>query len=56
MRCLEPAEPVFEVDAREVFQPGGGEELGSPYLAEDEELASRGVGPRRAGAGAARAS
>jgi uncharacterized protein len=38
MRCLEPAEPVFEVDAREVAQPGGGEELSSPYLAEDEVL------------------
>src|SRR3954452_6958160 len=25
MRCLEPAESEFEVDAREVFQPGGGE-------------------------------
>jgi uncharacterized protein len=38
MRCLEPAEPVFEVDALEVAQPGGGEELSSPYLAEDEVL------------------
>jgi uncharacterized protein len=38
MRCLEPAEPVFDVDAREVFQPGGGDELSSPYLAEDEVL------------------
>ena len=38
MRCLEPAEPEFEVDAREVSQPGGGEELSSPYVA-DEELA-----------------
>lgn len=37
MRCLAPAEPTFEVDAREVDQPGGGEELDSPYLA-DEEL------------------
>jgi DUF177 domain-containing protein len=36
MRCLEPAAPSFEVDAREVSQPGGGEELSSPYLAEDE--------------------
>ncbi len=32
MRCLGPAEPVFEVDAREVSQPGGGEELQSPYV------------------------
>ena len=38
MRCLEPAAPRFDVDAREVFQPGGGEELSSPYLAEDGEL------------------
>jgi uncharacterized protein len=32
MSCLEPATPVFEVDAREVSQPGGIEELDSPYL------------------------
>jgi uncharacterized protein len=32
MRCLEPASPVFSVDAREVSQPGEGEELESPYL------------------------
>ena len=33
MRCLEPARPVFEVDAREVSQPGGeADELDSPYL------------------------
>jgi uncharacterized protein len=38
MRCLEPASPVFEVDAREVAQPGGGEELSSPYLGDDEVL------------------
>src|SRR5439155_11633254 len=38
MRCLEAAFPVFEVDAREVSQPGGGEELSSPYLADDGEL------------------
>ena len=38
MRCLESAEPEFEVDAREVLQPGGGEELSSPYLDADEEL------------------
>jgi len=38
MRCLEPAAPAFEVDAREISQPGGGEELSSPYV-EDEELA-----------------
>jgi DUF177 domain-containing protein len=34
MRCLEPATPIFEIDAREVDQPGGGEELSSPYLAD----------------------
>lgn len=32
MRCLEPAAPTFEVDAREISQPGGGEELDSPYV------------------------
>jgi uncharacterized protein len=35
MRCLEPAEPAISVDAREVDQPGGGEELSSPYVADD---------------------
>jgi uncharacterized protein len=32
MRCLEAASPVFGVDAREVSQPGEGEELESPYV------------------------
>ena len=32
MRCLEPAAPAFAVDAREVSQPGEGEELESPYV------------------------
>jgi uncharacterized protein len=32
MRCLEPAAPAFAVDAREVSQPGAGDELQSPYL------------------------
>lgn len=32
MRCLEPATPVFEVDAREFSQPGEVDELDSPYL------------------------
>jgi uncharacterized protein len=32
MRCLEPASPTISVDAREVDQPGGGEELTSPYV------------------------
>jgi uncharacterized protein len=36
MRCLEPAAPVTEVDVREVHQPGGGEELTSPYVHDDE--------------------
>ena len=36
MRCLEPAEPHFEVDAREVSQPDGGEELSSPYVVKEE--------------------
>ena len=39
MRCLEPAGPTFEVDAREVSLPGGGEELESPYVSSEEELA-----------------
>jgi uncharacterized protein len=38
MRCLEPAALQFEVDAREVHQPAGGEELVSPYVNADEEL------------------
>ena len=38
MRCLEPANPSFEVDAREVHQPMGGEDLVSPYINTDEEL------------------
>jgi uncharacterized protein len=32
MRCLQDAEPLVEVDAREVELPGGGEELDSPYI------------------------
>jgi uncharacterized protein len=32
MRCLEPAAPAFAVDARDVWQPGAGEELESPYV------------------------
>jgi uncharacterized protein len=38
MRCLEPASPDFEVDVREVNQPGGGDELSSPYVTDGEEL------------------
>jgi uncharacterized protein len=37
MRCLKPAAPAVDVDAREVDRPGGGEELHSPYV-EDERL------------------
>jgi uncharacterized protein len=36
MRCLEDAGQRIGVDAREVDQPGGGEELDSPYLDSDE--------------------
>ncbi len=32
MRCLADAESVFAVTAREVSQPGEGEELESPYV------------------------
>jgi uncharacterized protein len=32
MRCLSDAEPAFTVVAREVSQPGEGEELESPYV------------------------
>ena len=36
MRCLDEAALPVEVDAREVDQPNGGEELSSPYVEEDE--------------------
>ena len=36
MRCLEPAHAPVAVDAREVDQPGGGEDLDSPYVSGDE--------------------
>jgi len=36
MRCLGAAQPTFAADAREVDQPGGGDELESPYVAEDD--------------------
>jgi DUF177 domain-containing protein len=36
MRCLEPAERTIPVDSREVDQPGGDEDLDSPYM--DGEL------------------
>jgi uncharacterized protein len=35
MRCLKPAHPTFEIDAREVDRPDSGDELASPYLAEE---------------------
>jgi uncharacterized protein len=35
-RCLEPAALAVEVEAREVDQPGGGEELSSPYVIGEE--------------------
>ena len=37
MRCLDDAAVPVVVDAREVDQPGGGDELSSPYV-EGEEL------------------
>jgi uncharacterized protein len=36
MRCLESASESVEVDAREIDQPGGGDDLRSPYLHEDD--------------------
>ena len=36
MRCLEAAQPRFSIDAREVDQPGAGDELDSPYLHDNE--------------------
>jgi uncharacterized protein len=36
MRCLEPANRPLTIDAREVDQPGGGEEMRSPYVDGDE--------------------
>jgi uncharacterized protein len=36
MRCLEEAGHEIGVDAREIDQPGGGEELESPYLEEEQ--------------------
>jgi uncharacterized protein len=37
MRCLKEAARQIDVDAREIDVPGGGEELSSPYVT-DEEL------------------
>ena len=36
-RCLGPAQPSFSIDAREIDQPSGGDEMTSPYVT-DEEL------------------
>jgi uncharacterized protein len=36
MRCLEGAAPGIDVDAREIDQPGGGEDLTSPYVDGDQ--------------------
>ena len=39
MRCLEPAAPRFDIDAREVEQPGAAdEEMSSPYVDQEGEL------------------
>ncbi len=35
MRCLKDAAQPIDVDAREVDRPGGGEQLSSPYLADE---------------------
>lgn len=32
MRCLDAAAPEFDVEAREISQPGAGDELDSPYV------------------------
>jgi uncharacterized protein len=36
MRCLEDSHTALEIDAREIDQPGGGDDLSSPYLDGDE--------------------
>lgn len=38
MRCLSGARPEVDVDAVEVCQPGGGDELSSPYVGPDGAL------------------
>ena len=38
MRCLEPAAPRFDVDAREVEQPGRRRGAAVPYVVDDGEL------------------
>jgi uncharacterized protein len=46
MRCLEPAGPGYDVDAREIDQPGDGPELDSPYV--DHEVVDLGAWSRDA--------
>lgn len=36
MRCLEPARHALQIDAREIDQPSGGDDLRSPYVEGDE--------------------
>src|SRR4051812_33726710 len=36
MRCLEAAHSQIAIDAREIDQPGGGDDLSSPYVDGDE--------------------
>jgi len=38
MRCLGPAAPTFDVDVREVHQPGGGVDLRSDYVDDEDDL------------------
>jgi uncharacterized protein len=38
MRCLQEANPSFDIDARELDQPNMGEDLDSPYVSADEQL------------------
>jgi uncharacterized protein len=39
MRCLGPAAPSFDIDAREVHQPAAGDEdMRSPYVDRDDDL------------------
>jgi uncharacterized protein len=36
MRCVQPAAPLVDVEAREVDLPGAGDELDSPYVHEEK--------------------
>jgi uncharacterized protein len=38
MRCLTPGDPAYSIDAREISQPGSGEELESPYVDDADVL------------------